>query len=304
MRRVAFIGAGRMGQTIAYSALMDGIADEALIFDIVANVPQRFSDELIHALSTARVDTRVIGTNAIEDIKEADLVVISAGKPRLPDQSRTAVFADNAKVMMALAKELPMRNPHATYIVVTNPVDYMASIFMKSSGKYTISTGAQVENMRMRSFIAQRLGVPVTSVNGFAGGEHGENLSIFWDTVTVNGIPFDEASGGALKRDEVASYVKGIAAQVIAALGGTSWGPSRAIGDIISSFAKNKNKVLSIAAPMKYKDEVIHVSRPTVVGNPIGPTLEAALSSADRKDIDAAAGRMYKEYKELLKTLQ
>ncbi|MCL4399618.1 malate dehydrogenase [Candidatus Parvarchaeota archaeon] len=303
MSRIAFVGAGRIGQTIIYSTLMSGVASEATIFDIVPNLPQRFKDELMHALAASGINTKINATNSVEDIKDADVVLISAGKPRKADQSRTDVFKDNAKIMMDFAKTLPKNNQNALFIMVTNPVDQMASVFMKYSGKFTISSGAQVENTRLRSFIADRLGVPVNSVDGLTGGEHGEGLSIFWDTVKVNGRPFDEVSKGVLSREDVTKYVKGIAAQIIGVMGGTSWGPATSMRDIIVSFCKDQKRVMSISMPLKYKDEVIHMSRPTVVGNPIGPTIEKSLSEEDQGLLNASAEKMYNEYKELLKTL-
>ncbi len=304
MTKVAFIGAGRIGQTIIYSTLMSGAVDQAIIFDIVPDLPQRFKDELMHALASAKINTKISATNSINDVKGADIVLISAGKPRMANQSRTDVFNDNAKIIIEFAKTLPQNNPKALFVMVTNPVDQMASVFMKYSNRLTISSGAQVENMRLRSFIAERLGVPVDVVDGFAGGEHGEGLSIFWDTVTVNNVPFDEVAKGKLTRDEVTNYVKDVAAQVIAVLGGTSWGPATSMRDIVVAVATNENRVMSIAAPIKYKDEVIHVSRPTIVGNKIGPSLEKSFSEDDLRLLNAAVEKMYNEYKELTKNLK
>lgn len=304
MVKVGFIGAGRIGQTIIYATLMSGAVDEAVIADIAPGVPDRLKDEMLHALAAEGINTKLSATNSVDDIRDADIILISAGKPRQANQSRTDLFVDNAKVMIDFAKRLPPKNPKAIYILVTNPVDQMASIFMKYSGKYTISSGAQVENTRLRSFIADKLGVSVDAVNGFAGGEHGEGLSIFWDTITVEGRPFDEAANGRLSRDEVTNYVKGIAAQIIGALGGTSWGPATTMRNIIVSIIRNEHKVMSIAPPLKYKDEIIHVSRPTIVGNPIGPSIEKSLSDTDNALLNSAADKMYNEYKELLKNLK
>ncbi len=304
MTKVAFIGAGRIGQTIIYSTLLSGVVDQAIIFDILPNLPQRFKDELMHGLGSARINTKIFATNSIAEVTDADIVLISAGKPRQANQSRTDLFNDNAKIMIDFAKVLPKNNPKALFIMVTNPVDQMASVFMKYSGRLTISSGAQVENTRLRSFIAEKLGVNVDAVEGFTGGEHGEGLSIFWDTVTVNGLPFDEAAKGRLTREEVATYVKGIAAQIIAVLGGTAWGPATTMRDIIVAVSTNENRVMSIAAPLKYKDETIHVSRPTIVGSRIGPSLEKSLSEEDQRLLNAAADKMYNEYKELINNLK
>ncbi|WP_338604167.1 lactate/malate dehydrogenase family protein [Sulfolobus tengchongensis] len=299
MLKVAFIGVGKIGQTIAYSVIFDGLAKEAILYDIIPELPEKFEHELRHAIATRGLDTEVIGTNSLDDVNNADVILIMAGKPRKPGMSRRDLFVDNAKIQIDLAQKLPPRNPGAIYIMVANPVDMMASVFMRFSKQFTISTGDQVETMRLRSFIAKKLKVPVNKVSGYVAGEHGEDAVVLWSTVKVNGKPFDEVAKG-LSKEEVENYVKSIPGEIIRVMGGTTWGPATIIKDIVRAIALNEGRVMSIATPRTYQGEIVHISVPTVVGAEIGPSLEPVLPQADKERLNKAVEDFYKVYKENL----
>lgn len=299
MVKIAFIGIGKIGQTIAYSTILDGLVSEAILYDIIPELPEKFEHELRHALASRGISTEVIGTNSLDDVNNADIVIISAGKPRKAGMSRRDLFVDNAKIMIDFANKLSPRNPGALYIMVTNPVDMMASVFMRFSKQYTISTGDQVETMRLRSYIAKRLKVPVNRVTGYVGGEHGEDAVVLWSTVKVNGKPFEEVAKG-LSKEEVENYVKSIPGEIIRVMGGTTWGPGTIIKDIVRSIVLNEGRVMSIATPRVYEGEIVHISVPIVVGADIGPSLEAALPEADRQRLNKAVEDFYRVYKENL----
>jgi len=302
MTKIAFIGIGKIGQAIAFNTIMDGYADEVMFYDIIPELPEKFEHEIRHALAAKSLHVEILATNNLDDIAGADIVVISAGKPRKAGMSRRDLFVDNAKIMIDLASKLPKKNPGALYIMVTNPVDMMASVFAKYSKEFVISTGDQVETMRMRAYIAKKLKIPVYKVNGFVGGEHGEDAVVLWSTVTVNGKPFSESLG--LTKAEVEDYVKKIAGEIIRVMGGTTWGPAIVISEIIRAYALNENKIMSIAIPRQFEDEIIHVSVPTIVGSCIGPTLENLLDEKDRWNLMVAMKDFYSVYKENLKSLE
>ncbi|MEL9970710.1 MAG: lactate/malate dehydrogenase family protein [Metallosphaera sp.] len=301
MVKVGFIGAGKIGQTIAYSAMVSGAVDEAVIYDIIPELPEKYEHELRHAFATRGIKLEVLGTNSLDDVSGMDIVVISAGKPRKPGMSRRDLFVDNAKIMIDLGNKLPAKNPGAIYLMVANPVDMMASVFMKYSKQFTISAGDQVETMRMRSFIAKKLKLPVSAVDGFVGGEHGEDAVVLWSTVKIKGQPVDKYN---VNKDEVTDYVKKIPGEIIRVIGGTTWGPGTIIADIIKAFALNENRVMSIATPREYEKEIIHVSAPTVVGSSIGPSLETLLDEKDRWSLNASMKDFYEVYKDNLKQLE
>jgi malate dehydrogenase len=300
MTKIAFVGLGKIGQTITYSSIIDGIFDEVMLYDIIPELPEKFEHELRHAFASKSIKTEIISSNNIDDVSGADIVVITAGKPRKPGMSRRDLFKDNAKIMIDLANKLPSKNPGAIYIMVTNPVDMMASVFAKYSKEMTISTGDQVETMRMRSFIAKKLHVPVNEVNGFVGGEHGEDAVVLWSTVSVKGKPIDQFN---INKDEVSNYIKQIAGEIIRVMGGTTWGPGTIIGDVIRAIALNENKLMSIAIPRVFEGEIIHISVPVIVGRTIGPSIESLLDEKDRWHLTTATKDFYDVYKEMLSSL-
>jgi malate dehydrogenase len=153
--------------------------------------------------------------------------------------------------------------------------------------------------MRLRSYIAKRLKVPVNRVTGYVGGEHGEDAVVLWSTVKVNGKPFEEVAKG-LTKEEVENYVKSIPGEIIRVMGGTTWGPGTIIKDIVRSIVLNEGRVMSIATPRVYEGEIVHISVPIVVGADIGPSLEAALPEADRQRLNKAVEDFYRVYKENL----
>lgn len=300
MTKIAFIGVGKIGQTIAYSTVFDDLAEEYVFYDIIPELPEKFEHEVRHALASRGLKASVMGTNSLADVNGMDLVVITAGKPRKPGMSRRDLFVDNAKIMEGFAREIPGRNPDALYLMVSNPVDMMASVFQSLSGKFTISAGDQVETMRMRSFVAKKLGVPVNQVDGYVGGEHGEDAVVLWSTVKVKGRP----TGDGLNRGEVEDYVKKIPGEIIRVMGGTTWGPGTIIKDIIRSFVRNENRVMSIAMPREFEGDMIHVSVPTVVGSSIGPTLESTLSEEDRARLENSFKSFHRAFRENMKSFR
>jgi len=303
MTKVGIIGVGKLGQTIAYSIASRGLVDEMILYDIVPELAEKVEHEFRHALASLNVKTDIKGTDKIEDVEGMDIIVIVAGKPRKPGMSRRDLFTENAKIMIDLAKKLPPKNPTALYIMVTNPVDMMASVFQRFSGKFTISTGNQVETMRMRAFISKKLNVPINEVDGFVAGEHGEEAFILWSTVRIKDKDFDTFAAGKLTKQEVEKYVKEIAADIIRVLGGTTWGPGTIIADIVKAVVNNENRVMSIAMPFKYEDEIIHLSIPTVVSHRIGPILQNLLDDNEIKIFQNAQRNIYKVYKENLNYL-
>ncbi|MEM0173212.1 MAG: lactate/malate dehydrogenase family protein [Sulfolobaceae archaeon] len=303
MVRVGIVGVGKLGQTIAYSIASRGLVDEMILYDIVPELAEKVEHEFRHALASLNIKTEIKGTDKIEEVEGTDIILIVAGKPRKPGMSRRDLFTENAKIMIDLSKKLPPKNPNALYIMVTNPVDMMASVFQRFSGKFTISTGNQVETMRMRAFIASKLKVPVSEVDGFVAGEHGEEAFIVWSSVKVKGKDFDSVAAGKLTRQEVEKYVKEIAAEIIRVLGGTTWGPGTIIADIVKAIVYNENRVMSIAMPFKYEDEIIHLSVPTVISHKIGPTLQNIFDENELKLFHNTQKNIYKVYKENLNHL-
>ena len=301
---IAVIGTGNVGRATAYTILYEGLADELSLVDIKPGLAPAFAEELKHAAAGLKLDVEINAYDRDEDLHGADLIVICAGHPRKPGEriTRRDLIKYNAEIIKYIAEVVPPNNPGARYVVVTNPVDAMATLFKKmSKADFVISTGTHLETLRFRAKLADELKVPVPKVDGYVGGEHGLCAVILWSTVSVYGVNLDEyirQHNISLSKDAVEAYVKQVSERIIDALGATRYGPAVAFRDIVKSIVLNLGIVLSVATPYKAEGipEEVFVSRPTRVSMVLGPTYDNMLSSEERRKLDEAAKAIYDTY--------
>ena len=264
-----------------------------------------FAEELYHAAGSLGFDLEVISCERDEDVQDQDIVLISAGEPRLPgvQMSRRDLAVKNARIIKDIATAVAPQNPHAKYVVITNPVDSMAMVFKKySSAKFVISTGTNLESLRFRSKLARTLKAPVSQVHGWVGGEHGTAAAILWSTVKINNLSIEDytvSRGITFSGDALESYVKDVSKFIVDSIGGTEYGPAASFLEIVRAIAKDTKETLAVATPMKF-DEIpkpVHVSVPLALGASIGPTLFEALTEEERSRIKNAAQAIYSNYR-------
>jgi malate dehydrogenase len=173
---------------------------------------------------------------------------------------------------------------------------------------FVISTGTNLESLRFRSKIASALKVPVSKVQGWVGGEHGDAAVPLWSTIKIDNMAVDEylsSKGASIPRDENASYVKSVSKLIIDNIGGTEYGPAASFRDIAKAITKNTNEVLSIAAPAKFEEipEPVFVGIPTHLGQFVGTSLYGDLAPQEKVGIKAAAKAIYQTYETAINNL-
>ena len=189
---IAQIGTGRVGRPTIYTIMSTRLADTITVCDTKPGLARAFAEELRHVTASLRLDVEIIACERDEDVAEADIILISAGKPRTPGvkMSRRDLAVQNGEIVKYVAETTAPNNPGAKYVVITNPVDAMAMVCKKySRAEFVISTGTNLESLRFRYGLAKALEVPVSTVEGWVGGEHGKSAIILWSTVKVNGLP-------------------------------------------------------------------------------------------------------------------
>ena len=309
---IGIVGTGNVGSVTAFSILNACLADELSLVDIKSGLAKAIAEELKHANSSIKCDTEINYFERDEDLSNADLIIICAGYPRKPGMriSRRELVSKNAEIIRFLAEVLPPRNPGAKYIIVTNPVDAMATLFKRfSKASFVISTGTHLETLRLKAKLSELLRVNPRDLVGFVGGEHGEAADLLWSTVRVKGIPLDEylkIKGISIDKDEVERYVKKISEFIIDASGATRFGPAIAFTDIVRAIVRNEATVLSVATPHRYDDipEEVFVSEPTVISSEIGMKLSDVLTENERRAIHEAAKAIYNTYLRALEALK
>lgn len=301
---IAQIGTGRVGRPTAYTILCSKIADEITVCDIKPGLAKAFAEELKHASASLGIDVKINSCERDEDVSGADLILISAGKPRVPgiSMSRRDLAVENAKIVKYVSEAVAPSNPGAKYIVITNPVDSMTMVCKKySRAEFVIGTGTYLESLRLRSKLAEYLQVPVSKVSGWVGGEHGDLATILWTTVKVYNMPVEEYSrirGRSLEKNFIEDYIKSITRFIIDNVGGTEYGPAAAFRDIVKSIVDDKKNVFPIDVPIRFDNlpEPVYVSVPTRLGRSLGENIYSKLSFEEKTKIFEAAKTIYRTY--------
>jgi malate dehydrogenase len=298
---IAQIGTGRVGRPTAYTIMCSKIANKLTLCDVKPGIAAAFAEELKHVTASIGTDIEITYCEKDEDVAGADIILISAGEPRKPGvkMTRRDLAIQNAKIIKQVSEATISRNSRAKYIVITNPVDAMAMVCKKyTKSDFVISTGTNLESLRFRSKLAQTLGVPVSEVKGWVGGEHGDAAFPLWSTTTIFNLPIEDytaSKGQSLPKFEVTSYVREVSKFIVDKIGGTEFGPAASFRDIIRAIAYNTGEVLPVSSPMRFPGipQATFVGVPVHVGATIENSLYDSLAKNEQEAIGEAARAIY-----------
>jgi malate dehydrogenase len=309
---IAQIGTGRVGRPTAYTIMCSGIAGKLTVCDVKPGLATAFAEELKHVTASIGLDIEINSCEEAKDISGADIILISAGQPRSPGvkMTRRDLSVQNGKIVKQVSEDTVSGNSGAKYIVITNPVDAMAMVCKKyTKASFVISTGTNLESLRFRSKLAQSLGVPVSQVRGWVGGEHGDAAIPLWSITQICGLQVDKyikSKNQTLLKSEIASYVKEVSRFIIENVGGTEFGPAVSFRDITRAIVNNTGEILPIASLMNFRE----ISEPTFVGVPVhlastvGSSLYNCLSENEQEEIGKAAKTIYQTYLTAIENLE
>ncbi|PKL83439.1 MAG: malate dehydrogenase [Ignavibacteriae bacterium HGW-Ignavibacteriae-3] len=193
-KKIALIGGGQIGGVLAQLIAQKKLGD-VVLYDIVEDLPQGKTLDIVEASRVDMFDVNLKGTNDYQDIKDSDLVIITAGLPRKPGMSRDDLLATNAKIMQTVAENVKKYAPNSTVIVISNPLDAMVTLFKKITGfpaNRVMGQAGVLDSSRFSTFIAWELGVSVKDVNALVLGGHGDTMVPIVRYANVNGIPVME----------------------------------------------------------------------------------------------------------------
>lgn len=194
MTKLSVIGAGAVGSSLAYAALIRGSAQEIALYDLDAKKVEAEVRDLSHGTQFTP-SSRVMGGADIDVVSDSDVVIITAGAKQKPGQSRLDLAATNVGILKSLLPQLLDRAPDAIYVLVTNPCDVLTVVAHKISGLPTsrvFSTGTMLDTSRLRWAIAERAGVAQANVHANIMGEHGDSEFPVWSSATISQIPIRE----------------------------------------------------------------------------------------------------------------
>ncbi len=193
-RKISVVGAGNIGGTTAHQLVARNLAD-VVLYDVIGGLPQGKALDIAQSAPLHDSDSRIIGTNRLEDTEGSDIVVISSGLPRKRGMSRSDLLEANAAVVRQVTGTVAARSPGAIVVMVTNPLDAMTFLAHRVSGfprERVLGMAGVLDSTRFRAFIADELGVSVGNVQAFVLGGHGDSMVPSTRYTTVAGVPVED----------------------------------------------------------------------------------------------------------------
>ena len=304
-RKIALIGGGQIGGTLAHLVALKELGD-IVLFDIVEGLPQGKSLDLAQAGPIEGFDARLKGTNSYADIAGADVVIVTAGVPRKPGMSRDDLLGINLKVMAAVGDGIKSHAPKAFVICITNPLDAMVWALRQFSGvphEKIVGMAGVLDSARFRHFLAEELNVSVEDVSAFVLGGHGDTMVPVPRFSTVAGIPLPElVKMGWITQerlDKLVQRTRDGGAEIVGLLktGSAFYAPATAAIEMAQSYLRDKKRVLPCAAYVngQYGIEDLYVGVPVVIGDKgVEKIVQLELTAEERaalmKSADAVRG--------------
>jgi malate dehydrogenase len=274
--RIALIGAGQIGGTLALLAGLKELGD-VVLFDIVDGMPQGKALDIAQASPVEGFDAALAGTSRYSAIRGADVVIVTAGVPRKPGMSRDDLLEINLKVMGQVGAGIKKYAPKAFVICITNPLDAMVWALQKTSGLDTrmiCGMAGVLDSARFRYFLAEEMNVSVQDVTAFVLGGHGDTMVPLARYSTVAGVPLpDLIKMGWLEKsrlDEIIQRTRDGGAELVALLktGSAFYAPASAAISMAESYLRDQKRVLPAAAYLagEYGVRGLYVGVPVVIG--------------------------------------
>ncbi|MGA1368673.1 MAG: malate dehydrogenase [Blastocatellia bacterium] len=305
-KKITVVGAGNVGATAAHWLVAKELGDVVLV-DILEGMPQGKALDLAQAGPIEGYDSVLVGANDYQATANSDVVVITSGIARKPGMSRDDLLNTNAGIVGSVTEQIARTSPNAILIVVSNPLDAMTQVAFKRSGfpkNRVVGMAGVLDSARMRTFLAQALGVSVENVTAFVLGGHGDTMVPLPRYSTCAGIPVTEL----LPKEQLDAIVKRTAnggAEIVNLLktGSAYYAPSAAAVEMVEAILKDKKKILPCAAYLEgeYGINGLYVGVPVKLGsNGVEEIIQINLTTEERAALHKSAAAV-QELVDLLK---
>ncbi len=274
--KIALIGAGMIGGTLAHVAAREELGD-VILFDIAEGTPQGKALDIAQSTAVYGSAVSLKGANDYADIKGADVCIVTAGVPRKPGMSRDDLIGINLKVMKAVGEGIKAHAPDAFVICITNPLDAMVWALQQFSGlphEKVVGMAGVLDSSRFALFLSEKTGVAIEDIHAWTLGGHGDDMVPMVRHSTVGGLPLpDLVSQGWMTQEELDGIVKrtrGGGGEIVALLktGSAFYAPAESAVAMAVSYLKDKKRVLPVAAYLngEYGLSGLYVGVPAVIG--------------------------------------
>lgn len=278
MSKIAIIGAGNVGATMAYTFALFGTASEVALIDINETKARGEALDISHGMPLC--PPAKISGGGYELLDGADITIMTAGANQEPGETRRALTSRNMKVMDAASREITARAPETILIVVTNPVDPLTRAAIDMTGfspRRVLGAGTVLDTLRLRAMLAEHTGLDPRNIHGFVLGEHGDSEFAAWSTISISGMDMDEYCRNCGQcdwqlpdrmRGAFDTDVRKAAYKVIDMKGATFYAVSVAVRRVCEAILRDEHSILTVSSLLtgEYGVDGVCLSLPAVVG--------------------------------------
>lgn len=275
-KKIALIGSGMIGGTLAHLLELKGLGD-VVLFDIAEGMPQGKALDISQSSDVDGSDVHIKGTNDYKDIEGADVVIVTAGIPRKPGMSRDDLISINTGIVKTVGESIKKYCPNAFVIVITNPLDVMVWVMREVSGlphHKVVGMAGVLDSARFSYFLSEATGISVQDISTFVLGGHGDTMVPLVRYSSVGGIPLpDVVKLGWLKQDQLDKIVQRTrdgGAEIVGLLktGSAFYAPAASAVKMADAYLNDRKRIMPCAAWLKgeYGVKDLYVGVPVVIG--------------------------------------
>ena len=277
MSKISLIGAGQIGGTLAHLIGLKELVNEVVLFDVASGIAKGKALDIAQSSSVDGFNVKFSGTDNYEDIKDSDVIIITAGVPRKPGMSRDDLLGINLKIIKQVAEGIKLNAPNAFVICITNPLDVMVMAFQKYSGlpaNKVVGMAGILDSSRFKLFLSEELNVPVREIDAMVMGGHGDTMVPLPRFTKVSGKPLmDLLKEGKISEEKLESInqrTRDGGAEIVKYLekGSAFYAPAASGVEMAEAFLKDQKKLLPCAAHLhgEYGINNVYAGVPVIIG--------------------------------------
>ncbi|WP_338969162.1 L-lactate dehydrogenase [Spiroplasma endosymbiont of Labia minor] len=261
--KVVLVGCGAVGTSFLYAAINQGLASEYVLIDVFPDAAEGNAIDLADTMAVLPTTFTSIKAGTYADCSDAEVVVVTAGRPQKPGETRIEMVSDNAKIMKEIAIQIKDSGFNGISIIASNPVDVLTTIYQEVTGfneHKVIGSGTTLDSARLRRLLAEKLEVAPTDVDAYLIGEHGDSSVPVWSKTTVMGKAvkdyLDEEKISQADLDKIWKDAVNMAYVIIEKKRATFYGIGVCLARLMSAVLRNERQIFMIGA--KLNDQYNH----------------------------------------------
>jgi len=298
MKKISLIGAGQIGGTLAHLIGLKKLAGEVVLFDVASGIAKGKALDIAQSSSVDGFDVKFSGTDNYEDIKDSDVIIITAGVPRKPGMSRDDLLGINLKIIKQVSEGIKKNSPNSFVICITNPLDVMVMALQKYSklpANKVVGMAGILDSSRFKLFLSLEFNVPVKDIETLVMGGHGDTMVPLPRFTKISGKSLDQLiDDGKISKErleEIVQRTRDGGAEIIKFLekGSAFYAPAASGVEMAESYLKNLKKLLPCAAYLngEYGVDKIYAGVPVIIGsNGVEKIKELQLNELEKKEFE------------------